>query len=70
MREALGKYFGGERPIVKTIGNNNTLNITTSYLIQDPGKGASDKVRTQLYTGLKAEHFIPADISQEAFKSQ
>ena len=70
VREKLGKYFGGERPIVKTIGNNNTLNITTSYLIQDPSKGASDQVRSKLYTGLKAEGLIPADVTPDNFKAQ
>jgi SecD/SecF fusion protein len=70
IHEKLAKYFGGERPVVKTIGNANTFNITTSYLIKDPAKNASDKVREALYTGLKGEKLIPANVTPEQFRTQ
>jgi SecD/SecF fusion protein len=43
VREKLKKYFG-EYPIVKTIGTNNQLNITTSYLITQPGQTVEQQV--------------------------
>lgn len=69
IREKLKPVFG-EYPIVKTIGNNNTYNITTSYLISDPSKDATEKVRTKLYEGLKAGNFIPASTTMESFRDQ
>ena len=64
------KPFFGEYPIVKTIGSNNTFNITTSYLISDPSATATDQVRAKLYEGLKSSHFIPETVTPELFKSQ
>lgn len=69
VKDKLKPYFG-EYPIVKTIGTNNTFNITTSYLIEDPGKDATDKVRAKLYEGLKTEHLIPASVTPENFRTQ
>jgi SecD/SecF fusion protein len=57
IREKMKPYFG-EYPVVKTIGGNNTYNITTSYLIKDPSKTATEQVRAKLYEGLKAGGFI------------
>jgi SecD/SecF fusion protein len=69
IREKLKPVFG-EYPVVKTIGNNNTYNITTSYLIADPSKDATEKVREKLYTGLKDGGFIPANTTLESFRTQ
>lgn len=70
IREKLKPFFEGESPIVKTIGTDNTYNITTSYLIKDPNKDATDKVRAKLYEGLKAGGLIPATTTAEDFKTQ
>jgi SecD/SecF fusion protein len=43
----------GENPTIKTVGLNNQLDITTSYLIDDPRTGVDSIVERQLYTGLK-----------------
>jgi SecD/SecF fusion protein len=69
IREQLKPYFG-EYPVVKTIGTNNTYNITTSYLIKDPSKTATEQVRGKLYEGLKAGNFIPATTTLEDFRTQ
>lgn len=42
-----------ESPTIKTVGLNNQLDITTSYLINDPRPIVDSLVETQLYTGLK-----------------
>jgi len=42
-----------ENPTIKTVGLNNQLDITTSYLINDPRPIVDSLVETQLYTGLK-----------------
>ena len=68
LREKLKPFFNGEYPVVKTIGTNNTYNITTSYLIKDPSKDVSDKVREKLYEGLKAGNFIPSNITLGQFR--
>ncbi len=66
IREKLKPYFG-EYPIVKTIGSNNTYNITTSYLIKDPSKTATEQVRAKLFEGLQKGGFIKADMTPDAF---
>jgi SecD/SecF fusion protein len=55
---------------VKTIGNNNQLNITTSYLIAQPGQGVEQQVMTKLYEGLTKENLIPANTTPDEFKSK
>ena len=42
-----------ENPTIKTVGLNNQLDITTSYLINDPRPIVDSLVQTQLYAGLK-----------------
>jgi SecD/SecF fusion protein len=69
VREKLKSYFDNERPIVKTIGTNNELNITTSYQITKPGQGVEQEVQKQLYQGLLKEHFIPDGVTLEQFNS-
>ena len=69
VREKLKSYFG-EHPIVKTIGTENQLNITTSYLITTPGAGVEKKVQEKLLEGLTKEHLIPDGLSLEAFNAK
>ena len=68
IREKLQKHFG-EYPIVKTIGNENQANITTSYLIQESGPDVETKVQDKLYSGLQAEGFVPATVGFDEFVS-
>ena len=42
-----------ENPTIKTVGLNNQLDITTSYLINDPRPVVDSLVEVQLYNGLK-----------------
>lgn len=66
VREKLEPAFG-EFPIVKTIGTDNQLNITTAYLIEDPGQDVESRVQTKLYEGLKSANLIPSDVSFDKF---
>lgn len=52
VRDDLQKVFG-EYPIIKTVGDNKTLNITTSYMIDNNTKSADSLVEVALYNGLK-----------------
>ena len=69
VREKLKSYFN-ERPIVKTVGTNNELNITTSYLITTPGQGIQQKVDSTLWQGLTKEHLIPDGITFANFNAK
>lgn len=57
-------------PVVKTVGVNNQLNITTDYLIDNSGKEAESKVVAALYEGMKAGSFIPADVDLATFTNK
>ncbi|MCC6762019.1 MAG: protein translocase subunit SecDF [Chitinophagaceae bacterium] len=65
VREELQKVFG-EYPIVKTLGGNNQLNITTAYKIEEVGANVDSSVERTLYTGLAK--FLPKDASFESFE--
>lgn len=43
----------GEYPVVKTVGNNRTLNITTSFQKENSSKSADSLVEATVFTGLK-----------------
>jgi len=68
VREKLHKYFG-KYPVVKTIGTDNQLNITTDYLIEKPGRDVDNEVLNKLYTGLKSEKLIGDNIDLATFAS-
>ncbi len=70
VREKLKDNFDGEYPVVKTIGQDNHLNITTAYLIKEPGQEVEAKVQNKLYEGLKAGNFIPANVDEATFVSK
>jgi len=55
----------GDNPIIKTVGTSNQLNITTSYLIDQPGDKIDSTVERTLYTGLKK--FLPEGLSYAEF---
>lgn len=68
VRNNVQQAFEGENPIIKTIGNARTLEITTSYLITDPNTQAADSiVATRLYSGLQDQ--LPSGYSFGQFAS-
>jgi SecD/SecF fusion protein len=69
VREKLNKYLG-ERPIVKTIGNNNELNITTTYLINQSGPEVTAQVANRLQEGLTKEGLLSSAVTPEVFRSR
>jgi SecD/SecF fusion protein len=54
LRTALGSAFEGASTIVKEVPGQNTYNITTSYLADQTGAEAINKVTDKLAGGLKA----------------
>ena len=62
--DALKPVFG-ESPIIKTVGTNNQLNITTSFMKDATAKNIDSLVERTLYSGL--QKFIPAGTSYEEF---
>ncbi len=70
VREKLKPYFSGEYPIVKTIGTSNQLNITTSYLIKEPGQQVEAQVQEKLYEGLTKTSLIPTGTTFDVFTSK
>jgi SecD/SecF fusion protein len=65
IKTALKPKFGGEEPEVKTIGDNNRLEITTSYLVNKTGTGVELEVEKALYEGLQP--FLAANTGFETF---
>ena len=66
VRNSLQESFG-ENPIVKTIGNNSQLNITTSYLIKEQGNNIDSLVEYKMYQGL--QKFLPAGTTFQQFST-
>lgn len=65
VRTDLRAAFDGENPVIKTIGDNATLDITTSYKINDPAKTTDSIVESRLMAGLK--NYLPAGTTYENF---
>lgn len=55
----------GESPVIKTIGGNDQLDITTSYLIENAGAEVDNAVVSKLHAGLQKH--IPPGTSVEEF---
>lgn len=66
VREDLKGAFEGENTIIKTIGDNSKLDITTAYLIKDTRPEADSLVEVKLLSGLK--NHLPAGLSFDEFK--
>ncbi len=60
--EAVQKTLGGV-PQVKTYGANNTVNITTAYLVDDNTAEADSAVFARLYEGVKGIYTSPVDFT-------
>jgi SecD/SecF fusion protein len=69
VRHGLQKHLE-EYPVVKTIGNSNQLNITTTYMITTSGKDVDQQVEAKVFEGLKAEGFIPASVDYATFDTK
>jgi SecD/SecF fusion protein len=70
-REDVGRSLAqsfGENPQIKTIGTNNQLDITTSYLIEDSRPETDSLVQSKLLAGLSG--FVPAGLSYQQFDKQ
>lgn len=68
VRQDLNRSFEGENTIIKTIGDNSKLDITTSYLIKDTrGPVADSIVEYRLYEGL--QKYLPTNLSFQEFKT-
>ncbi len=68
VREELKTIFEGENAVIKTIGDNATLDITTAYLIKDSRPEIDSLVESKLLAGLKSE--LPAGITYEQFDKE
>lgn len=64
IRRDLSAVFG-ESPIIKTVGSNSQLNITTTYKIGNSGANIDNDVEATLMGGLKK--YLPSDITFEQF---
>ncbi|HEV7621231.1 MAG TPA: protein translocase subunit SecF, partial [Flavisolibacter sp.] len=64
IRQDLTKVFG-ESPVVKTIGGNNQLDITTTYQIGNTTPKVDSIVEAKLIEGL--HNFLPAGLSYQEF---
>ncbi|MEP6699992.1 MAG: protein translocase subunit SecDF [Bacteroidota bacterium] len=64
-RADLKVAFEGENPIIKTIGDNSKLDITTAYLIKNTRPEADSLVEVKLLAGLK--NHLPAGLTFAQF---
>lgn len=64
VRNDLAATFG-ENPVIKTIGGNNQLDITTSYEIDNTSTTADSLVQSKLLEGLQKH--LPAGVTYEQF---
>ena len=62
VRDDLKAVFG-DYPVIKTVGDNRHLNITTSYRINE--ENVETDVKTKLFAGLRK--VLPANTSYESF---
>ncbi len=67
IRNVLHKTFG-KYPVIKTVGTTKQLNITTDYMIEEPGQQVDSIVEAKLYEGLSG--FLPQGTSLETFRTQ
>jgi SecD/SecF fusion protein len=67
VRNDLAATFG-ENPVIKTIGGNNQLDITTSYQIENTSPDAGALVEAKLLEGLRTH--LPANTTQQQFEQK
>lgn len=64
--KSLHESFDGDYPVIKTVGDNKHLDITTSYLIGV--SNADSAVESRLFQGLKAQ--LPANLTATEFSKK
>ena len=67
VRNDLAATFG-ENPVIKTIGGNSQLDITTSYEIENNSPAADSLVQTKLLEGLR--NHLPTGVTYQQFDQQ
>ncbi len=67
IRKGLTSTFDGENPVIKTIGDNTTLDITTAYKIKDNEAGIDSIVERKLFDGLKP--YFASTMTYEKFST-
>ncbi len=70
VREKLRDFLGDEFPVVKTIGSDNHMNITTSYLIEKTDRNTDSAVLLKVHEGLAAGQLIPASVNFGEFNNR
>jgi SecD/SecF fusion protein len=65
IRDDLKISFDNENPVIKTVGDAATLDITTAYLIKDTRADTDSLVDAKLYEGLKK--YLPAGVTYAKF---
>jgi SecD/SecF fusion protein len=68
IRSELKTTFNGENPVIKTVGDASTLNITTSYLINETRPETDSLVQLKLFEGLQKH--LPAGTSFQQFEDK
>ena len=68
VRTDLHAVLEGDNPVIKTIGDSRTLDITTAYKIESTDQNTDEVVEKKLMEGLK--NYLPAGLSYEKFDSQ
>jgi SecD/SecF fusion protein len=58
----------GEYPVIKTIGSNSQLNITTSHLISETGPNVDSIVEAKMFNGLKP--YLPQGLTYREFDTR
>lgn len=64
IRNTLKETYG-EYPVIKTIGSDRQLNITTSYMIKSTGNNVDSMVEYKLYQGLNK--YLPQGLTYKEF---
>jgi SecD/SecF fusion protein len=65
VRTEVRNILEGDNPVIKTVGDNRTLDITTAYLISDTRREADSLVAVKLFDGIKAH--LPQGLTFEEF---
>lgn len=66
LRRSLDKVFVDASTVVKAVDTENTYNVVTSYLVDDPGDDAADRAMAKLHEGVQAA--VGANIDFDKFK--
>ena len=66
LRQSLTAEFG-RTPVVKIVDSDNTLNVVTSYLIDDTADDAQDRATSKLFAGVNK--LAGGNLEEENFKS-